>query len=210
MVVARVPQGDCEVLHALSAAPERVPLARQIRSTLLVSSQQSLRQRGLYERCLGLVDDATHRQALASLVVGVWTPIAVGLAHYEACERLDLPVHELISIGHDVEARLRQSILLNLAHAARGIGVTPLAVLMQAPKFWARTFVGSEVGIERLGPKDARLTLAGFPFSHLRYNRISFRGILESLVAPFCARAYVRDAPECAGKGSVGWVIAWA
>jgi hypothetical protein len=199
-----------EVLHPFSTSRDRVPPATQIKSTLIVSSQQSLRLRGVFDRYLALVTDPAHRAALSSLVVGAWSPIALGVAHYEACERLELPTTDLLAIGHDVEMRLRRSILLNLAHAARGVGITPLTVMMQGPKFWARTFVGSEVSIERLGPKDGRFVIAGFPFAPLTYNRVTFRGILESLFAPFCTRVFVRDAPECAGPASVGWRVAWA
>ena len=198
-----------EVIHAFSTARDLVPPATRIRTTLLVSSQLSLRTRGLFDRYLALADPAA-RPALTSLVVGAWSSMELGVIHYEACERLQLPVAELVSIGRDVEARLRKSILLNLAHAARGVGVTPLTVLMQGPKFWARTFVGSEVSIARLGPKDARFAIAGFPLARLTYNRVTFRGILESLVAPFCQRAFVRDAPECAGPAALGWRVAWA
>jgi hypothetical protein len=210
MAVSSASRRDCEVLHALSTERDRVPLAKQIRTTLLVSSQQSLRARDLYARYLALVPEAADRAALSSLVVGTWTPIALGVVHYEACERLELPGTELLAIGHDVEMRLRRSILLNLAVAARNVGVSPITVLMQAPKFWSRTFVGSEVSIERLGPKDARFIIAGFPFAHLVYNRVTFRGILESLLAPFCTRVFVRDAPECAGPAALGWRVAWA
>jgi hypothetical protein len=200
---------NVEVLFGFSRPRERVLAATKIRSTLLVSSQQSLRIRNAYDRYLHLVDPE-HRAALAELVVGVWTPVDVATAHYNACDRLGFDTAELISIGHDVEARLRNSILLNLAHVARGVGVSPLTVISQAPKFWARTFVGSEVCAERLGPKDARFSIAGFPFAPIPYNRVTFRGILESLVAPFCQRAFVRDAPECKGPLSLGWHIAWA
>jgi hypothetical protein len=202
-------EGNVEVLCGFSTRRDRVAVATQIRSTVLVSSQQSLRIRGAYDRYLDLVDPQ-HRAALAALVVGVWTPVPVAVAHYEACERLDFDTEALMAIGRDVEARLRKSILLNLAHVARDVGVGPFLVIGQAPKFWARTFVGSEVCVERLGPKDARFSIAGFPFAHLAYNRVTFRGILESLVGPFCQRAFVREAPECRGALCVGWRIAWA
>jgi hypothetical protein len=200
---------NVEVLYGFSTHRDRVPAATQIRSTLLVSSQQSLRVRNAYDRYLDLVDPA-HRAVLSDLVVGVWTPMSVAIAHYQACDRLDFDTSELIAIGHDVEARLRNSILLNLVRVARDVGVGPLTVLSQSPKFWARTFIGSEVCVERLGPKDARFSIAGFPFARIPYNRVTFRGILESLVAPFCQRAFVREAPECKGPLSVGWRIAWA
>jgi hypothetical protein len=201
-------QSSAEILHGFSVSREHVPPATQIRSTLLVSSQHSLRKRDHFERYLELVRP-DQRDTLASLVVGVWCPIAQGMAHYEACEQLELGEQEILGIGHDVEERLRSSILLNLAHAARGVGVTPTMVLGQAPKFWTRTFVGSEVQLERLGPKDLRLTLGGFPFAHLTYNRVSFRGILQSLIGPFCRSATVRDARECSGPASIGWRVAW-
>jgi hypothetical protein len=199
---------SAEVLHGFSVPRERVPMASQIRSTLLVSSQQSLRKRGHYERYLSLAD-AAAREELASLVVGVWHPIAVGIAHYSACEQLALSEQELIDIGSDVQERLRSSIMLSLTRAARGVGVTPFTALGQAPKFWARTFVGSEVQLDRLGPKDLRLTLAGFPFAQIAYNRVTFRGILQSLVMPLCRSASVREARECAGPASIGWRVAW-
>jgi hypothetical protein len=199
---------SAEILHGFSVPRELVPRATQIRSTLLASSQQSLRKRGHFERYLTLLDPPA-REELSALVVGVWYPIALGRAHYEACERLELSEPELVGIGRDVEERLRSSILLNLAHAARGVGVTPVMVLSQAPKFWTRTFVGSEVQLERLGPKDLRLTLGGFPFARLAYNRITFRGILQSLIGPFCRSPTVRDARECSGPTSLGWRVAW-
>jgi hypothetical protein len=203
-----VREENVEVLFGFSTDRERVPAATLIRSTLLVSSQQSLRIRNAYDRYLALVAPE-HRATLSGLVVGVWTPMDVATAHYEACDRLGFGTAELLAIGHDVEVRLRKSILLNLAHVARGVGVGPLTVLSQAPKFWGRTFVGSEVCVERLGPKDARLSLAGFPFARIAYNRVTFRGILESLVAPFCRQSFVRDAPECQGPLCIGWRIAW-
>jgi hypothetical protein len=198
-----------EIIHGFSTQRDRVPAATRIRSTLLVSSQQSLRARNVYDRYLDLVDPR-HHAAVSELVVGVWTPIDVAIAHYDACDRLGLSTEELISIGRDVETRLSRSILLNLAHVARDVGIGPMAALSQAPKFWARTFVGSEVCLERLGPKDARFSIAGFPFAHIPYNRVTFRGILESLVAPLCQRAFVRDAPESKGPLRIGWRIAWA
>jgi hypothetical protein len=197
-----------ETILPFSLPRTRVPLATQVRSTLLVSSQQSLRVRGYFDRYLELVDD-TYRSALHGLVAGVWLPIAVGSAHYEACERLALPQETLLAIGSDVQTRLAASILLSMARVAREAGFTPLTMLSSSQKYWTRVFHGSEVALFRLGPKDARFEIAGFPFASLTYNRVTFRGILASLVSPLCTRLFVRDAPEAAGKSSIGWRLSW-
>jgi hypothetical protein len=195
-----------EALYTFSQPRDRVSTMTEIRTTLLVSSQQALKTRGHWSAYLERVPPA-QRNDLLTLVVGAWVPIGLGMAHYEACEQLGLPHDELLAIGHDVELRLRKSILL--AHVAREVGVTPVTVLLHAPRFWLRVFRGSEVALHRLGPKDARFAIAGAPFCRLTYNRVTFRGILEALVAPFCQRAFLREAPEASGPMAMGWRIAW-
>jgi hypothetical protein len=185
-----------------------VRTATQIRSTLLVSSQQSLKARGLYERYMSFVAPDV-RDTLAELVAGTWCPIAVGTVHYEACERLELPNDVLLAIGREVEERLRRSIVAPIARLSREAGATPLSVLVTSRRFWDRVFVGSELGVFQLGPKDLRLQIAGWPFAQITYNRVTFRGILEALVGPFCVKAFVSDAPEAAGPTTVGWRVAW-
>jgi hypothetical protein len=197
-----------EAAAPFSMRADLVPTATQIRSTLLVSSQQSLRSRGLYEPYLALLE-AGDRKVLTELVAGVWCPIEIGVAHYEACERLGLPNPTLLAIGHEVEARMRASILFHFLRITREAGASPLSVLVRSRRFWDRVFVGSELGVFRLGPKDLRLEIAGFPFATLTYNRVTFRGIVESLMTPFCTKAFVRDAPEAQGATTIGWRVAW-
>jgi hypothetical protein len=60
-----------EVLHPFSTSRDRVPMATQIKTTLLVSSQQSLRLRGAFGRYLTLVKDPSsvlHRRHCPSRV----------------------------------------------------------------------------------------------------------------------------------------------
>lgn len=198
-----------EAIFEFSRPRDQVAPATAIRSTLIVSSQQALKNQGHWDAYVERLP-AAHRDGLVHVVVGTWLPMEEGMVHYQACERLDLPVPALMNLGRDVEERLRRSILLNLAHAARAAGLTPFTVLNQSRKFWDRAFQGSEVAVHRTGPKDARFEIAGVPFAPLTYNRVTFRGVLEALVSPFCQRAFVRDAPESFGPRAMGWRIAWA
>ncbi len=99
---------------------------------------------------------------------------------------------------------MQASILIHFVSIVKHAGANPVTVLVQCRRFWERVFVGSELGVFRLGPKDARLEIAGFPFAALTYNRVTFRGILESLVAPFCIKSFVRDAPELVAYRMLG------
>jgi hypothetical protein len=205
------PARTSQIIETVAPFTMRADLIRpatQVRSTLLISSQSSLRARGLYDQYLALVDPA-ERHVLTELVAGTWCPIDVGFAHYAACDRLALPNDTLLAIGRDVEERLRGSILFHFVRMSKQAGADPITMLVQGRRFWDRLFVGSELGVFRLGPKDLRLEIAGFPFTAFTYNRVTFRAIVESLVNPFCTRAFVRDAPEAAGRTTIGWRVSW-
>jgi hypothetical protein len=93
---------------------------------------------------------------------------------------------------------------------AAGSGVTPWTVLSQARRLWERSFQGSSLAVFKLGPKEARMEIIAWPLAHLEYNRISFRGILRSIVGPFCTRAYTYDIPSLCTATTVAHRIAWA
>ena len=67
-----------------------LPEATRVRSTLLLSSLQSLRTRGLFERYVAVLD-AAHRDAMLEAVAGAWLPMAVGIAHTGRATRSSSP-----------------------------------------------------------------------------------------------------------------------
>ena len=191
--------------------PDRAhaPMATHVRSTLIASSVASLRARGLFDAYRANLAPAL-RDELPATIAGLWAPIERGLAHYDACDRLRLPVAELLTIGESVGARSTQSALSLAAKLAAGGGATPWTVIAQSRRLWERMFQGSSVGVMKIGPKEARMEMIAWPLARIAYNRISYRGILTSMIKPFCTQVYVSEVPQLCTSFTAGYRIAWA
>jgi hypothetical protein len=198
-----------EVIAPFSHDRARVPPVTHIRSTLIASSVDALRSRGLFDAYRSHLDPA-HRQELPDTVAGFWLPIAQGVAHYEACDRLRLSTAELLEIGENVTDRVRKSALSLAVKLAVGSGVTPWTIYGNSRRLWERIFKGGSLGAFKLGPKEARLEIVGWPLGRIEYNRVSFRGILRGLTLPFCTQAYVYEVTSLCTATTSGYRIAWA
>ena len=69
--------------------PARIAPARHARSTLIIASIASLRQRGHfeeYERALA----PEHKETLLGAVAATWIPLDATFAHYAACDSLGI------------------------------------------------------------------------------------------------------------------------
>lgn len=199
-----------EVIIGLDAARDRGGLATHVRSTLLLSSVQSLRARGLFDRYVTHLDPAV-RDALLTSVAGVWMPMSLGMLHYRACEALGLSLVEATQIGHDVGNRVQGSLLGVLTRAAKGSGVTPWTVLGQIGRLWDRTFQGGGgARLTKLGPKEARAELIGLPLMAVPYFRHAYRGAFHAGLELFCEKIYVNEiasrSSDVAGAYRVSWV----
>ncbi|MGH7294335.1 MAG: hypothetical protein ACRELB_05355 [Polyangiaceae bacterium] len=195
--------------------PLRVPRAElapvsRIRSTLLLSSTQSLKTHGHYERYVAALDPEAS-VTLAELVAGVWIPLRVAEAHYLACEALHLPYDEQAALGQDVNDRVQGSVLGVSARAARSVGATPWTVLTQTPRLWDRVFEGGGgVEVRQTGPKDAVVEMVGLALLDIPYFRHGFRGAFLSGLGLFCRRAYVTVVDEGRADMSASYDISWA
>jgi hypothetical protein len=116
---------------------------------------------------------------------------------------------ELLAMGEGVAIQSQESALSLALKLAAGSGVTPWTVLAQSRRFWDRAFKGSGVAVFKLGPKEARFEIVGWPLARIEYTRLSFRGILVGLSRPFCTKVYVT---EIAGHTptTVSYRMAWA
>jgi hypothetical protein len=197
-----------EILVPLRVPRERLAPVTRIRSTLLLSSLQSLRARALFERYLAALEPDMHAPLL-DLVAGVWVPVQVALAHYRACDALRLSADEQTAMGHDVSNRVQGTVLAVTARAARGMGVTPWAALVQSPRLWDRVFGGGGgVEVRKAGPKDARVELMGLVLLDLAYFRHAYRGAFLAGLGLFCRRVYVEveeDRPAMSAVFRVSW-----
>ena len=113
-----------EVIVPFALPREKLPLATQVRSTLVASSLRSVRGHGFYDRYVALLDPG-WRDAVLHAVAGVWLPLAAGVAHYKACDALGVSPAEQMEIGREVGDRIQGTFLASMVRVAKGAGVTP-------------------------------------------------------------------------------------
>jgi phage gp46-like protein len=110
--------------------PLEVP--RRYRASWVSSSIQTLRRHGHYTRYRTLLDDYA-REPLAELSASGWISAELVMAHYDACDRLQLGASELATLG--VGTRLAIGNTLHVAlRIATGAGlVSPWTLLAERP-----------------------------------------------------------------------------
>jgi hypothetical protein len=163
----------------LIAHTQSVKPATTIRSTVLQSSVASLRQRGHFDRWLTLVDER-HRATIVESLAPSWMPIEVALAHYAACEALELPLSEQMAMGEAVGDRIQGSFLTTLMKSARAAGYNPMILLSQFDRLYGRLFQGGSVQLTQTGPKDADVEVRGMQATCFPYFRIAFAGVVRA------------------------------
>lgn len=197
-----------EVLVPFKRPRAEVPLARSVRSTLIVGSLRALRTRGLEADYLSKLP-SEHHVTMQALVAGVWVPMQLALAHYEACEALAIPGPEQVLIGNEVGDRIHGSFLGTMVRMASGAGATAWSGLAQCGRLWERTFEGGGVSVLRAGPKEAIAEMIGIPLARVPYFRSGLRGIFQRGVELFARRAYVVEVSKMTTPTSVGMRISW-
>jgi hypothetical protein len=199
-----------ELFLAFPVPRERIRDATHFRSTWLTGSITEIRNRGhgdAYEKLL----PAEYRDEILSLVPGIWLPMQTARVHYTACNGLELPTTELVDIGASATRRANATALSFAVRVARGAGVTPWTILSQLQRIWDRTCMGGGgVTVYRLGPKEARAEIVGYPLAGLRYNRITFRGILGAILELFCQKLYVQEIARMCDNRCLGFRLSWA
>jgi hypothetical protein len=164
---------------------------RRVRSTLLSSALVELRARGLYDRYWGYLDPSA-RPPMESIIAGVWVPVDLAMAHYEACERLELSPQVAFEIGAGVGKRIHDTIFSVLTRAARGAGVTPWTAIQIYTRLYARTFDGGEVRVYKAGPKDAEIDIQRMPLLRFGYFRQSWLGVHRVGALLFAQQVFIR------------------
>jgi hypothetical protein len=205
--VAR-PASREEVLVPYPASLDVLPRATEVRGSVLVASLRALRTRGYgakYEQLL----DPRYRDAIASLTAATWLPIELALAHYDACERLELPTMVVTEIGAETGRFNNQTLLTTVGKLSRESGATPWVPLGYADKLRQRTWVGSAISVIKVGPKEARLEWAEQPCARVPYFRAAFGAFAAAVFRLFAPTLYVREIPmraDAIARYRVSWV----
>jgi hypothetical protein len=200
-----------EEVHLPFPAPERdrVAMASQFRSTWLTSSLRAIKDRNRLDEYLARLP-ARHHDVVLNSVAGVWLPIEVAIAHYDACDALRFGNLELYAIGREVHTAAQASVFGMLVKLATGAGATPWTALSQFHRLWDRVWIGGGVGVFKLGPKEARLEIVAWPCSSSTYIRHAMRGVVSGMLELFCTKAYMTDLPKYCTPTTLGYRCAWA
>ncbi len=154
--------------------PFPAPLARlekvsEVRSTLIASSLQALKTRGLLERYITLLPEP-FRDTLFHCIAGQWFPLEVGFAHYRACDSLGLSLEEQKEIGSEVSRRIHETFLGVMVQMAKGVGVTPWTVLAKGNQVFGRVVRAAGCKSASLAPKTRRLRSPAYPCWRFRIS----------------------------------------
>jgi hypothetical protein len=186
----------------------RTQPASETRSTLLTTSTQALRSRGRFEQYEKLLP-AHAKEAILTVVAGVWLPMDVAVAHYTACSELGLTLEEQETIGAEVGDRVQGSILGLMVRTAKTAGLTPWTGFSHATRLYERLFRGGSVRITKLGPKEARVEMVNNRLYGIDYFRNGFRGIIRGGLQLFCEKVYARELPKLSSDTTYGLVVSW-
>ena len=197
-----------EVILPFPVARAQIEPATHYRSTWIVSSVQSLRSAGHFDRYAALLPPAMKSEILDA-VAGVWMPMPVAHAHYAACDALGLSTDEQLAMGASVGERAQGNVLSTVVRAARGAGVTPWTIMVQFQRLYARGVDGGSVAVYKLGPKDARTEFVGCELFDIDYFRHAYRGVFHGIMSLFCKKAYIHEATK-RGRGEVTFHVQWA
>lgn len=197
-----------EIVLAHTHSPDEVPLATQVRGTVLLGSLRSLRARGLGDRYLAHVDPR-HREAIESLTAATWLPVEVALAHYQACDALELDRATVEAIGRESGLFVNQTVRTIVSGISREVGVTPWFALGNAQKFRARTWIGGSISVVKLGPKDARFEWIQFPIAHIPYVRVAVGAFAGAIGGLFARSMFVRDVQPHARGTTLTYRLSW-
>jgi hypothetical protein len=199
-----------EILVPLRAADHLLGIATHVRTTLIVSSLQSLRRRERFDDYLALLPAERHA-AVQSMIAGQWAPMELALAHYQACQALGLQAAELNLVGREVGDRIQGTFLATVVRMAGSVGATPWTALSQAGRLYERIFRGGGgLGVVKVGPKEARARLVGVPLAGITYFNVAMAGVFEIGAELFCSKAYAREVPGTRTPTRVALQIAWA
>jgi hypothetical protein len=190
----QVPETSGEdVVLAIPGGPASVQPAEMFRSTWIVQSLESLRTSPHWDDYLASLRE--HRTSILTCVAGMWMPIAVARAHYEACDSLGLRGDEVAALGNGSGSELRRSWYAPFIAAAKS-APSPWATLTLLDRMWHRSADGGAVGVYRLGPKQARIEYVGCELLDVSYFRHAVRTVLHALAEHFAERPVVRVLPQ--------------
>jgi hypothetical protein len=177
-----MPDAITEILaqHQSSHGPSVV----QVRGSLIVSSLAALRANNMYDRYFACLPADQHERVLY-VVAASWLPVDVALAHYKACDSMQLTEAELDTMGRNVSARIMGTFLGTLLRTAHKFAAPTSIPLKQYPRLWDRLLMGGGCTVSMLGSNAARIESRGVPMFRYRYFRVAYAALIRGAGSMF-------------------------
>jgi hypothetical protein len=197
---------DSRIVVPRPLVPER---ATAVRGTVLMASQEALKNGGYYERYASKVEEGYRAKLLEEIVPNTWLGIDQAMAHYKACQALGLDDAVIQQMGTAVGDRINSVFIKSLIRLATGT-VQPWFAWQLAPRVWARAWKGSAVAVLKVGPTEARVDVLGFPCASIPYVRVSLGAFFAKNTQLFCRSAISRSVrPTSDPSESASYVVSW-
>jgi hypothetical protein len=195
----------------LPTSPAALPRVTHVRSTLITSSLRALGERDLLGRYFGVLA-AEHSDEIREAIPGVWLRVELAMAHYRACEALEMSPAQQFEMGRLVGAKIQGTLVGTLVVVAKQAGMTPWIFLERLDRLYERLAVGGGVAVSRLAEKDARVEIHKAPVFETAYFLNAWSGVIEGLCDLFCTRAFVKAnvRPGRLAAEKMTYTISWA
>jgi len=197
-----------EIFLAPQYPPGDCPRVSRVRSTLLSASLQGVRQMGWEERYFEVLPHALHAE-MRMLAPGVWLPIALGIAHYTACDQMGLSIDDVKEMGKAVSLRTQKTFVGTLGSVAAGAGATPWHIFRHGHRIWGRIFDGGDHVAYKVGPKDLDIVCMGCPLLRIKYFRTSACAYYAALAGVVTRSVHWHELAEHRGDETIGMRISW-
>ncbi|HEX4353791.1 MAG TPA: hypothetical protein VHZ95_12770 [Polyangiales bacterium] len=153
-----------------------------VRNVLLQSSLIELKAAGFYERYERLVAPEVLAELTANLGPS-WIPIETVLAHYDACDRMNLSEADFAKLGARVGDRVHSTVLVTTKKKpAEDFDLWKVEGPLH--RMWGRVFQGGSIQVVKLGPKLKLVETRGMRLNRYHYYR---QGHLAALRATHIA-----------------------
>lgn len=167
------------------------PMVTQVRGSLIASSLATLRANDFFDRYITHLPAQHHDQVLY-VIAATWVPIDVAMAHYGACDAMQLTDAELELMGRSVSEKLTNTFMGTLVRTTRMV-IAPRAVpLRHYPKVWERLFMGGGCTVSMHGETEARIESRGIPMFRYRYFRAAYEALIRGAGLMFRSSMNVR------------------
>lgn len=169
------------------------PTATHMRGIMLVSSLQNLREAGFYDRYMENLPPM-HREPIAYTIAASWVPIDLMLAHYQACDRMQLDQSQIRVLGKLMADKAADSFLSVALRTLRDAGVETIwRLLAQQDRIWDRMYRGGGVTVLRTGPKDVLFENHGLPLVQSRYFRKAHVEYMRAVSSMFTKVVFTKE-----------------